>query len=307
MKGCPLSALRHGCPDNARRASGGVERVFYSRGRMHQDPVPLSRGEESGSVPRPGVAEPGSTTGSACSLLARCPLPGRGAPSSLRACPEPKYLIGHERSSRRVRAVTRRRDPRTAPHREAPAVGKHCPTGAPDSRGCPTTSRAQLDCALRTPGRRTHGPIPGRLPTPPDRQHGHRAHALASLEPAEPLLWVQRQEHHRIAAGHDIVTPPEHRAGQDPRLAREEDLLHERDSFGLRSLLDVRRIARHPEVVIRVSMRHGPLISHGSCQGGGAGAAGAHHVEAGTEHRLIISTSIGRASRAAVSAPSTRA
>ena len=42
------------------------------------------------------------------------------------------------------------------------------------------------------------------------------ARMLASFEAAKPLGRVQRQEHHRIASGHDFVTPPEHRAGQDP-------------------------------------------------------------------------------------------
>ena len=116
------------------------------------------------------------------------------------------------------------------------------------------------------------------------------ARTLASFEAANPLGRVQGQEHHRIATSQDIVTPSEHRAGQDPRLSGKEEPLHERDPFGRGSLLDIRRIARYPEVVIRVSVWNGPVVGHGSCQCRRAGAAGAHHVKPATSHRLSIST-----------------
>ena len=101
--------------------------------------------------------------------------------------------------------------------REAPLVEKRCPAGAPGTRAL----ASHVSCASPT-ATLERGFV---VPASPLQELCKRrlmdslapvASVLASFEPAKPLGRVQRQEHHGIAAGHDVVTPPEHRAGQDP-------------------------------------------------------------------------------------------
>jgi 2-polyprenyl-6-methoxyphenol hydroxylase-like FAD-dependent oxidoreductase len=110
------------------------------------------------------------------------------------------------------------------------------------------------------------------------------AQRLTRVQAGHADVCIERQEHDRVAALHDALSPSGHRPREHPRLTRREHLLHEGEAVGRRALRRERRVGGHPEVVVGVGVGDGPSIGQGAAQRRGPRAARAKDMEAAAVH-----------------------
>jgi len=104
------------------------------------------------------------------------------------------------------------------------------------------------------------------------------ADPLALFDSLQALGGMEAEEYHRVAAFQDLISPAIDAAGEHPGRTPRKNFQHQLNAPRRVPLLGVGRIGGHPEVVIRIRVRHRPGIGDSPAQCGGSGPAATHNM-----------------------------